>query len=319
MTIDHDPRMRFETAGDDLDDAMRMYEDAYVGSGFTAHTTDRPFQYRFRVVGDETMSFRSSRFDASVRGEVDMRDEYVVMWLADGSGRVDIGRDEVPFGTGTPMMFPTGRPFEFELADVRQSLVQFERTYLEGMAAELHGAQPGPLVFDHAATLSPEGLRSWNRQVQDAAATVLGAAPVSPLLLAETSRATAMTLLRTFPHRLLAPDVSLPQGATGRVREAVEYMHAFAHTPITTTDVAEHVGLSVRGLQQAFQRQVGTAPNSMLRGIRLDRIREELRHGTVRETTVASVAVKWGFAHLGRFSAAYANRFGEYPRDTLQG
>ena len=282
-------------------------------------TTDRPFQYRFRVVGDETMSFRSSRFDASVRGEVEMRDEYAVMWLADGGGRVDIGRDEVAFGPGVPMMFPTGRPFEFELADVRQSLVQFERTYLEGMAAELHGVQPGPLVFDHAAALAPDDLRSWNRQVQQAASVVLAKAAVSPLVLAETSRSTALALLRTFPHRLLAPDVPLPQGATGRVREAVEYMHAFAHTPVTTTDVAEHVGLSVRGLQQAFQRQVGTAPNSMLRGIRLDRIREELRHGSPRELTVASVAVKWGFAHLGRFSAAYAARFGEYPRDTLQG
>ncbi|KQS08072.1 hypothetical protein ASG04_13090 [Curtobacterium sp. Leaf183] len=319
MTIDHDPRMTFETSGDDLDDAQRMYEAAYEGSGFSTHTTDRMFQYRFRVVGDETMSFRSSRFDASVRGEVELRDEYAVMWLADGGGRVDIGRDEVSFGPGIPMMFPTGRPFEFELADVRQSLVQFERTYLEGMAAEMHGVQPGPLVFDHAATPAPDALRSWNRQVQEAASVVLAKAAVSPLVLAETSRTTAMALLRTFRHRLLAPDVALPQGATGRVREAVEYMHAFAHTPVTTTDVAEHVGLSVRGLQQAFQRQVGIAPNSMLRGIRLDRIREELRHGTPRELTVASVAVKWGFAHLGRFSAAYATRFGEYPRDTLQG
>lgn len=310
--------MTFETSGDDLDGAMRMYADAYEGSGFTAARTGRPFQYRFRVVGDETMSFRSTRFDARVRGEVDVRDEYVVMWLADGSGRVDIGRDEVPFGPGTPMMFPTGRPFEFELADVRQSLVQFERTYLERLAAEVHGAQSGPLVFDHAQPVAPEDLRSWNRQVQEAASTVLGAGAVSPLVLAEASRTTALALLHTFPHRLLAPDVALPQGATGRVREAVEYMHAFAHTPISTTDVAEHVGLSVRGLQQAFQRQVGTAPNSMLRGIRLDRIREELRTGTVRETTVAAVAVKWGFAHLGRFSAAYATRFGEYPRDTLQ-
>jgi transcriptional regulator GlxA family with amidase domain len=95
-------------------------------------------------------------------------------------------------------------------------------------------------------------------------------------------------------------------------------MHAFAHTPVTTTDVAEHVGLSVRGLQQAFQRQVGTAPNAMLRGIRLDRVHEELRRASAGDLTVASVALRWGFAHLGRFSAAYASRFGQYPRDTLQ-
>jgi AraC-like DNA-binding protein len=318
MTDQSDPRSAFETSGTVLEDALRMYEDAYEGAGFTAVRTDRPFAYRFRGVGNEQISFRSSRFDARVRGEVEMRDEYAVMWTADGGGRIDVGRDEVRLGPGTPMMFPTGRPFVFELADIRQSLVQFDRTTLEDAAAELHGVQPGPLVFDHAQAPRPEDLRSWNQQVQQAAAIVLGSAPVSALGLAETARTTAIALLTTFPHRLLAPEVALPQGATGRVREAVEYMHAFAHTPISTTDVADHVGLSVRGLQQAFQRQVGTAPNSMLRGIRLDRIREELRRGVPGELTVAAVAVRWGFAHLGRFSAAYASRFGEYPRDTLQ-
>ncbi|WP_144759014.1 helix-turn-helix transcriptional regulator [Curtobacterium sp. 9128] len=318
MTVESDPRMRFETSGDDLGSALRMYQDAYEGTGFAAEHTGRDFSYRFRVVGDDAMSFRSTRFDARVRGEVEIGDEYVVMWTTEGGGRIDIGQQEVGLAPGSPMMFPTGRPWAFELADIRQSLVQFDRAFLEGVAAELHGVQPAPLVFDHTAALASEDVRSWNRQVQDAAATVLGSGPVSPLVLAETSRQTAAALLRTFPHRVLAPDVSLPQGATGRVREAVEYMHAFAHTPISTTDVAAQVGLSVRGLQQAFQRQVGTAPNAMLRGIRLDRIRQELVRSSPGEATVASVAVRWGFAHLGRFSAAYASRFGEYPRDTLQ-
>jgi transcriptional regulator GlxA family with amidase domain len=214
-------------------------------------------------------------------------------------------------------VFPTGRSFAFDLQDVRQSLVQFDRTFLEGVAAEEHGVQPGPLVFDHATPPRREDLRAWNAQVQRAAAVVLGSAPVTQLALDETARETAKALLRTFPHTVLAPEVTLPQGATGRVREAVEYMHAYAHTPISTTDVAAHVGLSVRGLQQAFQRQVGTAPNAMLRGIRLDRVRDELRQGAPGHVTVAAVAVKWGFAHLGRFSGAYLTRFGEYPRDTL--
>jgi len=319
MTAEPDPRISFETSGDDLGAAIQMYEDAYDGSGFRAARSERPFSYRFRVVGDDTMSFRSTRFDARVEGEIEARDEYVVMWLADGGGAVDVGRQEVSFAPGTPMMFPTGRPFAFDLQDVRQSLVQFDRTYLEAVAAEEHGTHPAPLVFDHTQTPGKEDLRGWNAQVQRAAAVVLGTAPPSPIVLAETARSTARALLRTFPHTVLAPDVTLPQGATGRVREAVEYMHAFAHTPISTTDVAEHVGLSVRGLQQAFQRQVGTAPNTMLRGIRLDRVREELRAAGPGDVTVASVAVRWGFAHLGRFSGAYAARFGEYPRDTLHG
>ncbi|MGN6409269.1 MAG: AraC family transcriptional regulator [Curtobacterium sp.] len=317
MNVEPDPRIRFETSGADLETAIHTYEDAYASAGFQANRTERPFSYRFRVTGDDTMSFRSTRFDARMRGEVESADEYVVMWLSDGGGVVDVGRQEVPFAPGTPMMFPTGRPFAFDLHDVRQSLVQFDRTFLERVAAEEHGTQPAPLVFDHTQSPRPEDLRGWNAQVRRAAEAVLGDAPVSQLSLAETARDTALALLRTFPHTVLAPDVTLPQGATGRVREAVEYMHAFAHTPITTTDVAEHVGLSMRGLQQAFQRQVGSAPYAMLRGIRLDRVRDELRRASPGDVTVAAVAVRWGFAHLGRFSGVYASRFGEYPRDTL--
>jgi len=35
-------------------------------------------------------------------------------------------------------------------------------------------------------------------------------------------------------------------------------------------------------------------------------------------TTIGDVARYWGFAHAGRFSAAYAEQHGEYPRDTLR-
>jgi len=310
-------RLRTEAAGTDLGAALQLFSDAYEGTRFTARRTERPFGYRFRMVGDDTMSFRTTHFDAQVSGAASSGDDHVVMWTTDGGGTVDVGRDEVRFAPGTPVVFPSGRPFVFDLADVRQHLVHVDRRFLEGIAAEVHGGQPGPLVFDHTARPRAEDLRTWNAQVHRAAQVVLGPAEPSPLVLAETARATALAVLHAFPHEQLTPEVPVPQGATTRVRAAIEYMHARAHTPITTTDVAEHVGLSVRGLQQAFQRQVGTAPNAVLRGIRMDRVRDELLRGATGQLTVASVAVRWGFAHLGRFSAAYAQRFGEYPRDTL--
>lgn len=317
MTTPTDPRTVFETSGSDLDAARAVFEEAYDGNGFLPERSARSFDYRFRSVGDPSMSFRSTRFDARMAGTVDTPDEFSVTWVSEGGGVLDVGRDEVALVPGRPVVFPSGRPFRFDLADVRQSLVQLDRVFLERVAAEAYGTEPGTLVFDHTVAPSTPALRAWNHEVQESARVVLGSTPVSALALAETARRTALAVLSTFAHRIVAPEVPVPAGATGRVRQAVEYMHAAANTPITTTDVAEHVGLSIRGLQQAFQRQLGTAPNAMLRGIRLDRVRDELRAGTPNDTTVASVAVRWGFAHLGRFSAAYSRRFGEYPRDTL--
>ena len=59
---------------------------------------------------------------------------------------------------------------------------------------------------------------------------------------------------------------------------------------------------------------------SYLRDARLDRVRAELADLTgAPGVKVTEVAMKWGFHHLGRFSAAYRQRFGESPSETLRG
>lgn len=317
-TAGADVRHVIEASGDDLDAARAMFESAYGASGFLPERTERDFGYRFRSVGDDAMSLDSKRFDGRMAGEVDATSHYFVTWVSDGGGFMDIDRDEVALAPGRPVVFPSERPYRFDLADVRQNVVQFDRRTLERTAAELHGTEPAPLVFDHAALPRRGDVRTWNAELRASAQVVLGATPLSPLAMAEATRRTALAMLRTFPHTTLAPAAPVPVGARGRVQQAIEYMHANADSPITTTDVAEHVGLSVRGLQQGFQRQVGMSPNAMLRGIRFDRVRTELRYRSVGESTVAGVARQWGFAHAGRFSSAYAKRFGELPSETLR-
>lgn len=319
MTVtEPDVRHVVETSGSDLDAARAMFESSYGASGFLPERTERQFGYRFRAVGDATLTFDAKRFDARMVGEVDATSHYFVTWVSDGGGVMDVGRDEVVLAPGRPVVFPSERAFRFDLENVRQNVVQFDRRTLEKVAAELHGVEPAPIVFDHALAPDREAVRTWNTELREAAAVVLGPAPVTPLAMAAAARRTAFALLRTFPHVTLASKAPVPPTAKGRVRRAVEYMHANADTPISTTDVAEYVGLSVRGLQQGFQRQVGQSPNAVLRGIRFDRVRAELQYSSVGETTVAAVAREWGFAHAGRFSAAYARRFGELPSETLR-
>ncbi len=312
-----DVRRVEEASGEGLDEARAVFESAYGAAGFLPERTARPFGYRFRTVGDDVLSLDAKRFDGRMAGEVDATSHYFVTWVSDGGGLLDIGRDEVALTPGRPVVFPSERPYRFDLADVRQNVVQFDRGTLERVAAELYGTEPAPIVFDHVAAPGPDALRAWNAAVRDTAEVVLGKGPVSAIAMTEAAHRTAVALLRTFRHATVAPRVAAPAGARGRILQAIEYMHAYADTPITTTDVAEYVGLSARGLQQGFQRQVGVSPNATLRGIRFDRVRTELRARSVGEVTVAEVARRWGFAHAGRFSGAYAERFGELPSETL--
>ncbi|MGN6407903.1 MAG: helix-turn-helix domain-containing protein, partial [Curtobacterium sp.] len=49
-----------------------------------------------------------------------------------------------------------------------------------------------------------------------------------------------------------------------------------------------------------------------------DRVRAELLAAEPGTITVGAVARRWGFAHLGRFSGAYRQRFDEHPSHTLR-
>jgi transcriptional regulator GlxA family with amidase domain len=90
-----------------------------------------------------------------------------------------------------------------------------------------------------------------------------------------------------------------------------------ADAPITVSDVADHLGISLRSLQAGFRQWRETTPTAFLRRARLQRVHEELlRSGN--EANVTTVALRHGFSHLGRFSAQYRSAFGEDPRVTLR-
>lgn len=84
----------------------------------------------------------------------------------------------------------------------------------------------------------------------------------------------------------------------------------------TAADLAREAGVGIRRLQQGFQRYLGTTPMQHLLGIRLARVHTDLLAGT--DPTVADVAFRWGFTHLGRFAAAYRERYGVAPSQTLR-
>ncbi|WP_433384474.1 AraC family transcriptional regulator [Actinoplanes sp. CA-142083] len=107
-------------------------------------------------------------------------------------------------------------------------------------------------------------------------------------------------------------------GTTPRaVRHAVEAMREHPERPYTLATLADIAGVSGRTLQAAFQRHVGSTPMAYLRQVRLARAHDDLRTADPGRTTVAEIAYRWGFSHLGRFAGAYRARYGTPPSWTL--
>ena len=102
------------------------------------------------------------------------------------------------------------------------------------------------------------------------------------------------------------------------IRTAVGIIEEEAHLPLTLSAIATRSHISVRTLQQGFQRHLGTSPMAYLREVRLRRAHDTLLQSDPSMVTVASVAYRWGFSNLGRFAAAHAARYRETPTETLR-
>jgi AraC-like DNA-binding protein len=306
---------RTRASGEDIAEARRTLSGAYSGVAWQADETASPFSYRYASTGDPTMTLRAVQFEGHLEGVMPAGDDFVMQWITKGTGVLDLGRDAIRLQVGQPRLWPSSS-FEFTFEDYEQQLVQLNRASVAKVAAE-RGIAAHQLRLDHRSVPTPAALRLWRDSLQLISRTVLDA-HASPLMQAEMGRLGSLALLELYPQTAVPLPAPLLLPGNAALRTAVEHAHEHAHLPLTSADLAAAARVPVRTLQAAFQKHLGVTPNAYLRSVRLERVREELLAGHPETTTVGDVAQHWGFAHAGRFSAAYAEHFGEYPRDTLQ-
>ncbi|MFD0717882.1 AraC family transcriptional regulator [Streptomyces globosus] len=140
--------------------------------------------------------------------------------------------------------------------------------------------------------------------------------PRPPIIDTTCGQLLAAAVLAAFPYTTPgARPAAAPGDAT--LRRAIAFIEANAHLDITLADIAASIPVSPRAVQYAFARHAGTTPLAYLRGVRLARVHEELASAMPGQSTVTETAARWGFAHPGRFAAAYRDAYGTSPSRTL--
>lgn len=134
-------------------------------------------------------------------------------------------------------------------------------------------------------------------------------------------RADEHELVREFLDVLTDPQDSKPLNMTKRKRLVLErtldYLDANPGSPITVYELARETGAGVRTLEYVFREYFGVTPKTYLSARRLAGARRELLMSASKPVFVGDIANRWGFWHLGRFSADYRKFFGELPSETL--
>lgn len=218
-------------------------------------------------------------------------------------------------------------------------------TMLLAPGAELHAHCPGvqdwaawTLPADDMAALAdlpglPEGpgARPRNRLLRNLPGSVIRATAAATELAGRDPAALAapgfgQALEQSLRDLLATAFVALgaeppPTRATLRalrlVAMADDFLRANIARPVYSGELCQALGISARGLHQAFAAACGMSPQAYLKRRRLMMAHRALRDPEGATPLVKSVALSHGFWHLGNFAHDYRRMFGRMPSETL--
>nr|WP_221375806.1 AraC family transcriptional regulator [Actinoplanes polyasparticus] len=310
-------------SGVDIDEARSVLNRFYYPVAVGTPENKADFQLGVGVIQLGPLTVGQLSFASAVTLLVAELDAYHVTMPTVGRLHARHAGHEVVADPPTGVIFGPGSPvYTSREANSAEVAVKVERKALEEELSGLLGYPiEGPLLLPPEVDLSTGPGYSWSRLVRLLCEELPreGSLFFEPLI-AEQLRSTVLSgLLLSVPHRyreeLTGPITAGPPRAIRRVVDAIQ---AEPERPFTVTELARVANMSVRSLQEGFRRHVGTAPMTYLQRVRLGRAHEDLRRADPVRLTVAAVAHRWGFAHLGRFASAYRSQFGESPSETLR-
>ncbi len=102
------------------------------------------------------------------------------------------------------------------------------------------------------------------------------------------------------------------QRTAPKVARAIEIMGAALEDPPPSAKIAKMVGLSTRGLEMLFQKQIGQSPGAFFLSLRLQEAR---RLALDTASAVQVIALRTGFTSQAVFARAFKRDFGMSVRD----
>lgn len=123
--------------------------------------------------------------------------------------------------------------------------------------------------------------------------------------------------LEAIPERVDTRALKTAEARRQLVDRVCARVMAQPEDPPTLLALCREVGASPRKLEYCFRDVLGLSPHKYLRAVRLNGVRRELKRRGAVPLRVHDIAARWGFWHMGAFSAEYKQQFGELPSVTL--
>jgi AraC-like DNA-binding protein len=213
-----------------------------------------------------------------------------------------------------------GHAYTATIKDASLRLAVIDPALTAQVAAVAPARRPAPVRFTGYHPVSPQAASQWTATCAYLRGLVASPqAAGSPLVMASAARLLVAATLAAFPNDALTEPTAQDDrdGTPATLRRAVAFIDAHAHEDIALADIAAAARVTIRAVQLAFRRHLGTTPSSYLRQVRLDHAHRQLMAADPESDSVTAVSYQWGFPSPSRFAAYYRDAYGVPPSRTL--
>lgn len=245
-------------------------------------------------------------------------DFYLIQMPLSGNAQVSCGKQQIASDTDVAsVLSPTDATVMRWSADCDQLMVRIDRMLVDRAIGGLSGRQEPESVRFQLGFRWRE-CAPWCCLVQylnECASHALDPCQYR-LLVSHIEQLVVATLVSAQPHDMRASTTRCPAVLPRHVKRVQDFLRANISEPVTADQMALVAGVSVRSLYAGFRDYCGVTPMQYVRELRLEGARKALLNEP--DCNIASIAMRWGFGHLGRFSTEYKARFGESPSQSVR-
>ncbi|WP_049732106.1 AraC family transcriptional regulator [Rhizobium ecuadorense] len=282
-----------------------------------------PIAYYCNFISTEELTIADCAYDGTISLKREAPNGKVIIFLPmEGNAVFDAGKEQIHSIPGRGAILGAGRASGSRLIGPRRHLGLFvdQARINRQLTHMFERTISGDTDFHPTIDLTNGSGLVLQQLAASLHRGLSGEGPLqqSPLALRALCDAIVYLLLETCPHRYSeALALPAPAPAPRHVKWAIDFMREHMAEPISLNDIATAAKVSVRTLQQGFRQFRNTTPMAHLHELRMLAAHRDLLESGARQA-VADIALRWGFTHLGRFSAEYRKRFGQLPSQTLR-
>lgn len=297
-----------------LDEVDRVWK-RFVPSARLERVDPRRVSFAWSSIELPRFSVVSYELAASVHASVLMDEQIMACRMIGDDVRVESeGR---PLDPRRPWLASDGSTEAHWTGAARVRAFVFDRSDAEQIARIASGDDRLVLRRLDPSPRDRDSATQWERSFAHVSAS-LGVVHDDEILAEELRRHALMTTLSAFstPYVDAVARARQRAAAPRTVRRAIAHIEANAQRALTLEEIAAASGISSRGLQHAFRRELDTTPTEYLRRVRLSAAHEELRAGTA--ASVSEVARRWGFSSASRFARYHREHYGQNPSQIVR-